>query len=113
MQALMSVIEGYSNHVMNAVGKDLLSNYEMISKRFEERQRQRSQADQLFARLTGLDVKMEQYRQGEEFIDAVVEQRGHTFAHRVWDKPENLPTMKELRQPALWITRIDQRVTAS
>jgi coenzyme F420 biosynthesis associated uncharacterized protein len=107
MQALMSVIEGYSNHVMNAVGRDLLANYEMISRKFEERQRQRSQADQLFARLTGLDVKMEQYRQGEEFIDAVVAQRGHAFAHRVWDKPENLPTMKELRQPELWISRID------
>src|SRR5690606_38255562 len=72
MQALMSVIEGYSNHVMNAVGKDLLSNYDLISRRFEERQKQRSQADQLFARLTGLDVKMEQYRQGQEFVDAVV-----------------------------------------
>jgi coenzyme F420 biosynthesis associated uncharacterized protein len=109
MQALMSVIEGYSNHVMNAVGKDLLSNYTMISKKFEERQKQRSQADQLFARLTGLDVKMEQYRQGEEFIDAVVEQRGHAFAHRVWDKPENLPTMKELRQPSLWVARMDAK----
>jgi coenzyme F420 biosynthesis associated uncharacterized protein len=107
MQALMSVIEGYSNHVMNAVGKDLLPNYEMISRKFEQRQRQRSQADQLFARLTGLDVKMEQYRQGEEFIDAVVAERGHGFAHRVWDKPQNLPTMKEIRQPKLWIDRID------
>lgn len=109
MQALMSVIEGYSNHVMNAVGKDLLANYDLISKRFEERQKQRSQADQLFARLTGLDVKMEQYRQGEEFIDAVVAARGHAFAHRVWDKPENLPTMKELKQPSLWVDRIDAK----
>lgn len=107
MQALMSVIEGYSNHVMNAVGKDLLANYDLISRKFEERQRQRSQADQLFARLTGLDVKMEQYRQGEEFINAVVAERGHAFAHRVWDKPEHLPTMKELRQPSLWMARMD------
>lgn len=112
MQALMSVIEGYSNHVMNAVGKGLLSNYDLISRRFEERQRQRSQADQLFARLTGLDVKMEQYRQGEEFVDAVVAERGHAFAHRVWDKPENLPTMKELKQPSLWISRMDARAGA-
>lgn len=112
MQALMSVIEGYSNHVMNAVGKDLLANYDLISRRFQERQQQRSQADQLFARLTGLDVKMEQYREGEQFIDAVVRQRDHAFAHRVWDKPENLPTMKELRQPELWISRIESRVGA-
>lgn len=110
MQALMCVIEGYSNHVMNAVGKDLLENYEMISRKFEERQKQRSQADQMFAKLTGLDVKMEQYRQGQEFIDTVVAERGHSFAHRVWDKPENLPTMEEIRNPSAWITRLDATV---
>jgi coenzyme F420 biosynthesis associated uncharacterized protein len=112
MQALMTVIEGYSNHVMNAVGKDLLDNYEMISRKFEERQKQRSQADQLFAKLTGLDVKMEQYRQGERFIDEVVAQRGHAFAHQVWDKPENLPTMDEIREPSRWVNRIDARSAA-
>lgn len=111
MQALMCVIEGYSNHVMNAVGKELLENYEMISRKFEERQKQRSQADQLFARLTGLDVKMEQYRQGQEFIDEVVRQRSHAFAHRVWDRPENLPTMDEIRNPSTWIARLEVDAT--
>lgn len=112
MQAMMSVIEGYSNHVMNAVGKDLLPTYDLISRKFEERQSQRSQADQLFARLTGLNVKMEQYRQGEEFIDSVVEKRGHSFAYRVWDKPEHLPTMAELKEPDAWIARIDSLTSA-
>ena len=107
MQAMMSVIEGYSNHVMNAVGKNLLPNYDEISRKFEERQQLKSQADQLFARLTGLNVKMEQYRQGEEFIDAVVEKRGHAFAYKVWDKPEHLPTMAELKDADAWIARID------
>ena len=109
MQALMCVIEGYSNHVMNAVGQDLLENYDMISRKFEERQKQRTQADQLFAKLTGLDVKMEQYRQGERFIDHVVSARDHAFAHRVWDKPENLPTMDEIRNPDVWIERIEAK----
>jgi len=109
MQAMMCVIEGYSNHVMNAVGKDLLDNYEEISRKFEARQRQRSQADQLFAKLTGLDVKMEQYRQGERFIDEIARQRGHAFAHQVWDKPENMPSMEEIRNPDRWIARMDAR----
>lgn len=107
MQALMSVIEGYSNHVMNAVGKDLLPSYDEISRKFDERQQTRSQADVLFAKLTGLNVKMEQYRQGEQFIDAVVEKRGHQFAYKVWDKPEHLPSMAELKSPDAWIARID------
>jgi uncharacterized protein (DUF2342 family) len=59
--------------------------------------------------LTGLDVKMEQYRLGEEFIDRVVRERGHGFARRVWDGAEYLPTMQEIRQPELWLARIDRR----
>ncbi len=73
MQATMCIVEGYSNHVMNAVGRELLPNYAMISRRFAQRLQQRSQADRLLAKLTGLDVKMEQYRLGEEFIDRVVQ----------------------------------------
>ena len=107
MQAMMSVVEGYSNHVMNAVGKDLMPDFTIISQRFEQRQRNRSTAEQLFARLTGLDVKLEQYRLGEQFINAVVIARGHEFARKVWDGPESLPTLDELRDPDAWIERID------
>src|SRR5829696_3686852 len=109
MQATMCIVEGYSNHVMNAVGRDLLPNYTIISRRFAQRQQQRSQADQLLAKLTGLDVKMEQYRLGEQFIDFVVRERGHGFARRVWDGADYLPTMAEIRQPELWLARIDHR----
>lgn len=107
MQAMMCVVEGYSNHVMNAVGKPLLKNYDLISRKFEERQKQRTQAEQLFARLTGLDVKMEQYRAGERFIDEIVRQRSHDLARRVWEAPEYLPTMDEIRNPDLWIERAE------
>ena len=107
MQAMMCVVEGYSNHVMNAVGKDLLETYDEISKKFEERQKQRTQSEQLFARLTGLNVKMEQYRAGERFIDRIAELRGHESASRVWSAPEFLPTMDEIRQPETWLTRVD------
>jgi coenzyme F420 biosynthesis associated uncharacterized protein len=107
MQATMCIVEGYSNHVMNAVGRGLLPNYALISRRFEQRLENRSQADRLLAKLTGLDVKLEQYRLGEQFIDRIVRERGHGFARRVWDGPEYLPTMAEIRQPDLWLARID------
>ena len=107
MQAMMCVVEGYSNHVMNAVGRNLLPNYDLISRKFEERQRQRTASEQLFARLTGLNVKMEQYRQGERFIDEIVARRSHDVARRVWEGPTFLPTMEEIRVPERWIERIE------
>ena len=106
IQAVMSVVEGYSNHVMNAVGRDLLKDYDAIARKFEQRQRQRGVGEQLFARLTGLNLKMEQYRLGERFVNAVVDERGKSAALRMWSDPRSLPTMVEIRDPAAWMARV-------
>jgi coenzyme F420 biosynthesis associated uncharacterized protein len=107
LQALMALAEGYSNHVMNHVGKDLLPNFELIHERVEQRQRQRSQAEVLFLKITGLSLKMEQYRLGERFVDQVVRQRGIAFVNQAWRRPESLPTEAEIRDPERWIGRME------
>jgi coenzyme F420 biosynthesis associated uncharacterized protein len=107
LQALMALAEGYSNHVMNRVGKDLLPNFDMIHERVEHRQRQRSQIEQLFLKITGLSLKMEQYKLGERFVDVVVRERGIAFVNRAWESPEVLPTEAEIRDPERWIERME------
>lgn len=107
LQALMALAEGYSNHVMNNVGRDLLPNFQTIHARVEHRQRQRSQVEQLFLKITGLSLKMEQYRLGEHFVDQVVNQRGINFANRAWQSPESLPTEAEIRAADRWIARME------
>src|SRR3712207_8991689 len=57
-------------------------------------------------RLTGMDVKLEQYRLGERFADAVASRQGMEGLNRVWEGPENLPTLAEVRDPGLWMTRM-------
>jgi coenzyme F420 biosynthesis associated uncharacterized protein len=107
MQATMAVVEGYSNYIMKVVGRELLPNFTTINQRFEARQRERSTAERLFIKLTGLDLKLEQYRLGETFITEVARLRGDAFTRHVWDGPESLPTMAELRDPPAWIARIE------
>jgi coenzyme F420 biosynthesis associated uncharacterized protein len=107
LQALMSLAEGYSNHVMNRVGKELLPNFELIHQRVEHRQRDRSQVEQVFLKLTGLSLKMEQYRQGERFVDFVARERGIGFVNLAWQSPEVLPTEVEIRDPERWIRRME------
>jgi coenzyme F420 biosynthesis associated uncharacterized protein len=106
MQAAMCMVEGYSNHVMNAVGRELLPKFDAISKTFERRRRDRSRIEQLFVRLTGLDLKYEQYQLGEKFIDGIAATHGHDAARKIWDNPASLPTMDEIRAPELWIARV-------
>lgn len=107
MQALMSVVEGYSNHIMNVIGAQLLPSYQLIEGRVRQRQLRRPLIEEAFNRITGMDLKLAQYQQGEAFINAVVAARGAAFANRIWERPENLPTMDEIRAPQRWITRMD------
>lgn len=107
MQALMSLVEGYSNHVMNAIGGRLLPSFDLIEQRVKARQQNRSLFEELFNRITGMNLKLAQYQQGEAFVNAVVAARGVAFVNRVWERPENLPTMAEIRNPQLWIARME------
>jgi coenzyme F420 biosynthesis associated uncharacterized protein len=105
LQALMCLLEGYSNHVMDHVGRDILPSYDRMKARFEDRLRRKGVAERLFAKLTGLDVKYEQYVLGERFVDEVVARAGIAGMNRVWRGPEALPTLDEIKQPARWLTR--------
>jgi coenzyme F420 biosynthesis associated uncharacterized protein len=107
LQALMALAEGYSNHVMNNVGRDVLPNFELIHERVEHRQRERPQVEQLFLKITGLSLKMEQYRLGERFVDQVVQARSIAFANRAWQSLEALPTEAEIRDSGRWIARME------
>jgi coenzyme F420 biosynthesis associated uncharacterized protein len=106
LQALMSLVEGYSNHIMNAIGGRLLPSFEQIEQRIQQRQQNRPLIEELFNRITGMDLKLAQYQQGEAFVNAVAQARGVAFVNRVWDRHENLPTMAEIREPQKWIARM-------
>jgi coenzyme F420 biosynthesis associated uncharacterized protein len=107
-QALMSLLEGYSNHVMNAAGERLLPGFSQIHDRFERRNQGRGALERAIMRVTGLDLKMEQYQAGERFVDTVLASRDRPFLNRVWERAEHLPTLDEIRAPARWIARMEQ-----
>jgi coenzyme F420 biosynthesis associated uncharacterized protein len=113
LQALMALLEGYSNHIMHQVGRQLLPHFQQIEARVEQRRRQRSPAEQWFPRVTGLNMKHEQYVLGERFVQAVVEARGVAFLNRVWSGPEALPTEDELHAPHAWIARQEAPLAAT
>jgi coenzyme F420 biosynthesis associated uncharacterized protein len=105
IQAAMAVIEGYAEHVMDALGPKLLPAYAGLRERMERRRRSRSAPERIFERLLGLDLKMRQYEMGRAFCDAVVEEGGMDGLNRVWESPEALPDLHEVRRPAEWLER--------
>jgi len=105
LQPVMAVIEGYSEHVMDALGETLVPNYERLREAMDRRRRSRSAPERLLQKLLGLDMKMRQYEQGKRFCDAVVEQAGIDGLNVVWRSPADMPTPTELDDPAAWIRR--------
>jgi coenzyme F420 biosynthesis associated uncharacterized protein len=110
-QAVMSLLEGFSDYVMDEVGRDLVPGVEQISARFHERRNRRTPFERSMLRLTGMDLKIEQYRKGERFVRAIAEGRGQAALTRLWDGPETLPRDGEIEAPERWIARVlDGRV---
>jgi coenzyme F420 biosynthesis associated uncharacterized protein len=106
MQGTMSLIEGYSNLVMNQLGKKLLPGFDRLEQAYRERSSGKSPLEVLIWKLTGLDLKLQQYRRGEAFCQAVFDQHGVAVLNRVWDGPESVPRLNELGNPQAWYRRV-------
>jgi len=105
-QAVMSLLEGFSDYIMDEVGRDLVPGVERISAKFHERRNaRRSPFERAVMRLTGMDVKLEQYRKGEAFVAAIAADGGPAALNRLWAGPEMLPRHGEIDEPARWLAR--------
>lgn len=108
VQAAMSVIEGYSDYVMHHVGRRIVPGYANLSRKMANSRAHHPPFETAVFRLTGMDVKMEQYRLGERFSDAVATRQGMAGLNRVWERPENLPSLDEVHDPGLWMLRMER-----
>jgi coenzyme F420 biosynthesis associated uncharacterized protein len=104
IQAFMTASEGYGDHVMHALGEQMLPSYARIDEAMR-RYRETEHVDPVFERLLGIEVKREQYRLGRAFCDTVVELTDEATLAWMWDSAEALPSMPELEEPRLWLAR--------
>jgi coenzyme F420 biosynthesis associated uncharacterized protein len=105
VQAFMAAAEGYGDHVAEALGRRMLTSYPMIEEALL-RHREGRNGDLALERLLGLEMKAEQYELGREFCRQVAEGAGEETLSCMWDFAENLPSMPELAEPSLWLSRM-------
>src|SRR5829696_7135014 len=113
IQATMSVIEGYSEHVMDAIAAEVIPDHEHLRAAMDRRRRSRSAPQRIIERLLGFDVKLRQYEQGKRFADAVANLAGIEGLNRVWSSPAALPTPDELQHPRQWLKRTEPAASAA
>lgn len=106
IQALMSLLEGHGDITMNRAGEDLLPEADRFARVLRDRRRKAGPAARFMQQLIGMDAKLRQYEQGEQFIEAVEAVGGRELMGLVWEAPDHLPTLDEIREPSQWIARM-------
>ncbi|MFD7018942.1 zinc-dependent metalloprotease [Streptomyces sp. NPDC059161] len=110
LTAVMSLLEGHADYVMDGVGPQVVPSVAEIREKFKERRAKgASRLDVALRKLLGLDAKLRQYRDGERFVRAVVEEVGMDGFNRVWTSPNTLPTKAEIAKPADWVARVHRK----
>jgi coenzyme F420 biosynthesis associated uncharacterized protein len=104
--AVMSLLEGHADVVMDGVGPEVIPTVSYIRRRFNQRRKGAGAVDRLLRRLLGLDAKMAQYRDGAAFVSTVIDLEGMDGFNQVWSEPDKLPTPEEIETPRRWVERV-------
>ncbi|SFD28660.1 zinc-dependent metalloprotease [Streptomyces aidingensis] len=107
LTAVMSLLEGHADFVMDGVGPQVVPTVSEIREKFtRRRQTGAGRLDRALRRVLGMDAKLRQYQEGEHFVRAVVEEAGMAGFNKVWTSPNTLPTREEIAKPAAWVARV-------
>ena len=106
LTAVMSLLEGHADVVMDGVGPQVIPSVATIRKKFNQRRKGASPLDVLMRRLLGLEAKMKQYANGAVFVNGVIDKVGMHGFNAVWSSPHTLPTPAEIADPGAWVTRV-------
>jgi len=109
LTATMTLVEGYAEHVMDAVGDQLDPGYTDLRRALDADRERRGLLDSIVSKVLGLEMKLAQYRRGKAFADEVVRRHGIRGLNRAWQGPDALPRPEELDSPEEWMERVGAR----
>ena len=106
LTAVMTLVEGHGDYVMDAVGPQVVPSVAQIRERFNARRGSTGRIEQTLRRILGIDLKMKQYAEGSRFVTTIVDEAGMATFNKVWTSPETLPTKEEFARPQDWLDRV-------
>ena len=107
LEAIVAVVVGYVDHVMDTIGDGLIGSYGMVTEALRRRRVTADPSDRFVERLFGLELTQAHYDRGSAFVDGVIERAGTDALERLWKSDRELPTPAEIDAPGLWLARID------
>ena len=108
LDALVAVIVGYVDHVMDRSATASSARTAWSPRRCAAGGSTADPSDRFVERLFGLELTQAHYDRGTAFVDGVVERAGDRRASSGCGSPSaSCPTPAEIDAPGLWLARID------
>ena len=107
LEALIAVVLGYVDHVIDQLAHRLLGSAGRLTEALRRRRVEAGDADQFVARMLGLELTQASYDRGASFVAGVLERAGVNGLARLWEQTETLPTPAEITAPGLWLARVE------
>jgi len=107
LEALVAVIEGYVDWVVDTAGRKLISSYQLLAEALRRRRVERGDGDNLVEKMFGLELGQAQYDRGDVFVHGVLDRAGEDGLGKLWRTAETLPTPAEVAAPGLWLARLE------
>jgi coenzyme F420 biosynthesis associated uncharacterized protein len=104
---MMSLLEGHGDVTMSRAAGDRIPSAERFHRVLHQRRANTTGPAKVLQKVVGLDAKLKQYEQGENFIAAVEAYGGPELLRRAWEGAELLPSLPEVREPLRWIERVE------
>ena len=107
LEAIVAVVVGYVDWVVDTVGTTLIGSFGMLTEALHRRRVEVNEGERFVEHLLGLELGRAQYERGQAFVAGVVERAGADALGRLWSTESQLPTPAEVDAPGLWLARID------
>jgi len=106
LDAAVSAVSGYIDHLVDETAKRVLGNPGRIAEAARRRRAEWGDDARLIENMLGVSSARESQRRGREFIAGVVERGGAPHLPLIANDPAGLPTPAEIAAPGLWLARL-------
>jgi putative hydrolase len=107
LEALVAVVVGVVDWVMDEIGGSLIGSYGQLTEALRRRRVEADASDRFVEQLLGMELTQAAYDRGARFAEGVVERAGAQGLEALWRDERSLPTPAEVDAPGLWLARLE------